>query len=1021
MPTALVVMAVVLVVVGAGSYVAFGTQKPTVNTSTSCEPANSAACAKFSVNHDVTLLSPFAAAQTNQTIPFSVVLPTGASSTNMTYNFGDGSAPVQSNSQSATHQFQYPGLYIVSVQANIKGTVHDNYQHLIVLTITASGSSQAVQNVPAIVGQITKNSSGSSTAPSAILQPGGSITVSGTYTSAPTNPLFTEQTPTITASGTGVSVATPTTTPTGASATVTFQNSGIFAIEFVGKSAELNGTTTVATATQDFVWTAFVAPSGVNAGTSGAAAAVSPHTGTFLRYFLAPGGSRTHDPSVEYDSASGEVVTNIYQTLIQYNGTDAGPLPSQFVPDAAACVPGSGQCGTLFPSAPAGAGTDLVNTTTGAYTFVLTSNSQFYDSATSTHWGVYPSDVMFTLIRTEAFGNLPYYEANNGWLVGQALVNPGSAAWDSGIHAAMNNTPSNEFASILVNASAYCPTEAMTSSNYHGCVTLLAKAGGVNWPFFLELVADPTGTGIEPCGWYSAPAQAAGVPDWTMNGKGQSIFTGSGDRPCLLPGNATTTDSAAYGSAVSGMGAKDWDTWQTDGSSPPYVGHVQWSTVGSGPYYMKDLVIGASYTLAANPAYTPNPDCTWTGCMPAVGGYVPNVDVVWESSQIQGEKAYQAGVADAASIPSTDTAILLQLLQQGKVIATEAPTISEYFWLINMNFSLPGAQKYTTNPITVPQTFFAPIGIREFFVHAFPYQTVQSTINTVDGITYDFAFGGAIPKFMGNYYPTNISWPSGNPGTDPNVKGSAAWWWAQANDPSSPFYDSFLTNCTVGSPCQVPWFGETGAPAVDAMASLLQSEINSLSGGRVKLLTLDINFANLVDNLETSPGYNPMPIYQLGWAPDYPDPTDYISVLYGNGAGNAASDDVGVQLLGTGSPFNKTSYAGGTCPGATDYVSYAHLAQSLGGIPNTCQGPAFAAMNYAMTIAATYSPNASRVLLYNYAEQIGNGLALYVYWGQTNLVVTMAPWVNPATPNTSVMFGGGNEQTYWTWNGNGMV
>ena len=527
----------------------------------------------------------------------------------------------------------------------------------------------------------------------------------------------------------------------------------------------------------------------------------------------------------------------------------------------------------------------------------------------------------------------------------------------------------------------------------------------------------PDGTGIEPCGWFSAGTQSAGIPDWTDNAQ---YTAGSGDHPCLLPGGATSTDSTSYKTAVSNMGAKDWDTWQQDGSAAPYVGNVQWNSVGSGPYYMENLVIGASYKLAANPDYTPNPECTYSGCLPAVGGYAPVVTVTWEPTSLEGEQAYEAGTSDASSIPTTETSILLQLLQQGKVKAIEAPTISIYFWPFNMNFNVAGAQKYTTNAITVPSDFFSHIGVREFFVHAFPYGTVQSTINTVDGITYNFGFGGAIPKFMGDYYPTNVSWPSGDPSTNAAVQGTAAWWWAQATTPGTPFYDPELTACTASSPCQVPWFGETGAPNVDEMGALLQSEVSSLSGGRLKVSTLDINFADLVGNIQSPPGQNPMPMYQLGWAPDYPDPTDYMAPLYQAGGSYTAPNAVENQLVDL-PQFDASTYSGGSCPSATDYVAFAQMAESLGGIPDACQGHAYSALNYVMGVAAVLTPGAQRVLLYNFAEQIANGLSLYVYWGQTNLVLTTAPWINSATPNTSVMFGGGNEQTWWTWNGTGVV
>ncbi|MCI4357923.1 MAG: ABC transporter substrate-binding protein [Thermoplasmata archaeon] len=1014
MPTAIVVMAVVLVVVGAGSYAAFSGQKPTTATSQSCVPVNSPACVAIAANHDVAVLSPFAAAQTGQTIPFSAILPTGASATSVTFNFGDGSTSVASSSTSATHSYSAPGTYIISVQATIKGAVHDNYNHLEAVSITATSASGTSSNVPAVSGKVTANSTPGTGAPSAVIGPGGTITFAGAYTASPSNPLFVITAPSITASGTGVTVGTPTVTPTTAAATVTFSNSGVFTVTFVGSSVDSSATPPV-TATQDYVWTAFVAPTGVHAS-AGGSSSVSPHKGQLQVYELVPGGSRTHDPSTEYDSASGEVVSNLYQTLIQYNGSAAGPDPNDFVPDGAACVPGAGQCGTLFPDAPATAGTDLVNPATGAYTFVLTSSSQFYDAKSGKNWGVYPSDVLFTLVRTEAFSNLPFFGANNGWLTSQALLNGGSSSWDGGIHGNFNNTPSNSFSSILVNASAYCPPSALSNPSYHGCVTFLAKANGLSWPFFLELIADPTGTGIEPCGWFSASAQGAGVPDWTATSE---YASGSGDRPCLLPGDVTSTDAGAFTTAVNKMGATDWDSWQNAGSASPYVGNVQFNSVGSGPYYMQNLVIGASYKLAANPAYVANPTCTWTGCMPAKNGYPTTVTVIWEPSSIEGEQAYQAGTSDASSIPTTETAIMLQLLQQGKIQAVEAPTISIYFWPMNFNFNLASAQKYTTNPITVPSDFFSHQGVRQFFVHAFPYGTVQSTINTVDGITFNFGFGGAIPKFMGAYYPTNVSWPQGDPSSNANLVGSAAWWWAQSTTPGTPYYDSELTSCTTSSPCTVPWFGETGAPNVDEMGALLQSEVSALSGGRLKVTTLDINFANLVGNINSPSGQNPMPMYQLGWAPDYPDPTDYVAPLYQSPGPYTSPNAVGPELALP--VYNQASYPGGSCPSATDYVGFAHMVESMGGIPDACQGHAYAAMEYAMSIAAVESPGAPRVLLYNFVEQIANGLALYVYWGQTNLVFTAAPWIDPSTPNTSVMFGGGNEQTWWTWNGNGVV
>jgi hypothetical protein len=1008
MPTAIIVMAVAAIVVGAGSYAAFSYEKPEKASSSQCQPANSAACVVLAGGHDVTLLSPFAAAQVDQSVPFTAVLPPGASASQYIFNFGDNSTPVKTTLSTVTHSYEYPGQYLATVQANISGHLHDNYQSLVPISITSSSALGTAADLPGVAGVITSNST-SSTSPTAILQPGGSVTLSAAYTTAPTNPLFQESPPAIAAGNPGATIQKTSSTATSANVTVAFENSGTFVVSFIGTATQTQGGS--ATVHQNYVWTVFVAPSGINAGAAKTGGkTTSPHPGKLVVYEYFPGGSKTEDPSVEYDSVSGEVVANVYSQLITYNGTQAGPAPNDFVPSLAACVPGSGQCGTLFPGAPNG--TNLVNLTNNAYTFVLTSASQFFDPATGNHWGVYPTDVMFSIIRTEAFGDLPSAETNPGWLVSQALL-PAATASTPAMHSPYDNEPSDSFSTILVNASQYCPTQATTDPAFHGCVTFIANGGGTTWPFFLELMADPTGSSIEPCGWFSADPQAAGIPAWTDF---YSDTHSNGDHPCLLPGGAKSTDSSAFKGNVSAMASTAWDTWQTDGSSPPYVGNVQWSMAGSGPYYLAGLQIGASYTFKANPDYAANPYCTWTGCLPKPGGYAGEVDGDWETSSAPGEEAYQAGIADAASIPSTETGILLQDLQQGKIQVAEAPTLSIYYWGLTMKYDPAVAQQFTTNPLTAPADFFSYDAVRQFFVHAFPYATVQANVNTVDGIEYNFAYGGAIPEFMGNYYPTNVSWPNGNPSTDPTQQGGAAWWWAQANDPSSAFYDKELSACTTSSPCTVPWFGQTGAPNVDEMAAYLVQEVGALSGGRLKVVPLDINFESLVTNIDDvfTVGYNPMAMFQLGWAPDYPDPTDYISPVYQSLY--AAADFIPQQMVVP--QFDNTT--AGVCPyNSTDYLGWAHIAESSG-IPNNCQGVAYSALNYAANTAAAMAPSAARTLLYNFVEQIANGLAFFIYWGQSNLVVTMAPWINPATPNTSVMLGGGNEQTWFSWNGPGV-
>jgi peptide/nickel transport system substrate-binding protein len=732
--------------------------------------------------------------------------------------------------------------------------------------------------------------------------------------------------------------------------------------------------------------------------------AKSPHPGSLEVYEFFPGGGTSEDPSVDYETVGEEPILNVYQTLIAYNGSDSGPGYQNFVPVLAACVPGSPQCSGLF-------GGD--NLTSGNnFTFVINGASQFYDPSTGNHWGVYPSDVLFSLARTLGFATEPAFGANNGWIIGQSILSAGNANWDNGIHATMNNTPSNIFSTIQVNTSA-CPAAAMAAP-YHGCVTINAGANGEGWPYFLELISDAEGGSVVPCGWFSANAQGAGIPEWTVG-----TISGSGDHPCLLPGGATSSSSTAFQSAVSAIAPEAWDSWELLGSgttiSGQFSGHVQWNMVGSGPYYMANLDIATSYLLKANPAYAQNPTCTWTGCDPAAGSYVGTVSVDWETSQLPGEEAYAAGAADFATIPPTDAALLLQLVQEQKVAATTFPSISIYFYPFSLSFDAAGAAKYTTNPITVPGDFFTNVGVRNFFVNAYPYQTAEQTISTKDGIQYYFDYGGAIPQFMANYYPANVSWPSGDPGTSTSTVGSAAWWWNYIDSPSSPGYDSELAGCSSSNPCQVPFFGETGSPDNDQRLALWASEVSSLSGGALKMNVLDIDFIDLVLNsLYNGPGQNPMPFYTLGWAPDYPDPTDYAIAMYQPDGSYTHADALSEQLEGAPNYGNNPSTNATSCHAWQDYGYWSTQASTPGGVAEDCQGAAYAAMSLALKLAAHMPVGPERVLVYNMAEHIANALALYVYSAQQNIVLPYAPWLTGSDFNSNIVTGGAQDQTWYT-------
>ncbi len=721
---------------------------------------------------------------------------------------------------------------------------------------------------------------------------------------------------------------------------------------------------------------------------------IDAHPGTLQVYEIAPGGAPTVDPSVAYNTASAEPILNVYQTLIEFNGSSQ----DTFLPELATCVPGPG-CVSLYGSTLIG-----TNGSTGLpqyWTFVIDPHARFYDPSTGASWPVYPSDVMFSLARSLSFTDLPGYQVQPGWIQAQALLPFGNGGWDNGIHAPLNNTPSNVLGSMAVNDSAYCPAIAQTDAN--GCITFNASGSGHDWPEFLMLVTEQLGASIEPCGWFTA--MGAGVPGFP------GTRAANGDGPCLLPGNATSTSSAAFRSAVAAMGPEYWDAFQQLANNNPAVQPgVQYRMVGSGPYYEVALS-NQSYQLAANPAYA-QPFCAGLStCEPAPGSYVPTVDVHWEPNATAGLAAYGSGTADIAQIDQANSSALVQLAREGKIGFSIAPTLSTYFLPFNLDFNVTLAQSLDpTGGVNVPGNFFASIALRNFVAQAFPYATVNASVNTVDNVTWGYVTGGPIPKFMGNYFPANVSFPTGNPGTDPSVNGSAAWWLAEARNPSSPYYDAELASCSGATPCRFPIAELTGSSVGEnAAAQLLIEEIRALTNGSLQPFPLVLTFPQMIEYTIGSPaGQSPLPLYSLGWLPDYPDPTDYLAPMALPNSTFTYPDSV-FQTLAT------PAFENASC-GYAQVSSFADLIHWANQVPirPDCQGLAYETSVYWAETAAGLAPGAQRTLDYNLVEHILNALALYIWYDQATQVQTYAPWIDPASLNTNPMLGGGGIQPWYS-------
>jgi hypothetical protein len=1026
MPVAIVVLIVVLVVVGGAGYFGLQAVKPTSSSVTKCEPASS--CASASTN-DVTLFVPYTVGfgQTYSQIAAGNLVPAtvGVSGGESIQTFAVSWAPsvtTTSSNPSLNHTYTEPGLYVISATATTgSGVVHTGLGQLVALKVNPSVTQVTLGYYPTVSFMVANTTGGSSP----WIGAGGSITVTGLYTAAPTDPFYSELPPTLSAAGSGVSESGLQSTSTSVTAKYTFQDAGYYAINLTvpvsgpavrGYPPFLN-----------YTFSIYVGATAAGLGCASCKVPIerSPHAGTFVNYEVIPGGSESLDPAADYYTAGYEVGAEFDEGLIEYNGTDTGQNYSNFLPEVATCVPGSAQCVADY-------GTSLVSG--NLVTFVIDPGAQFYDPSTGAHRGVYPTDVMFSFIRdvfyTNNQGTVGSYAGFDlaGPLVPQVALAPNDVnmSWDSflgvGLHYPYNNTPQWVLPSMLVNDSAYCPAAAMTHAN--GCITINASADGESWPALLQILA-MTSFAVQDAGWYTA--QGASVPGFVCT---------TADAPCLLPGGATSTTQTAYINAVAAMTPTYWDAQEEVAATnyPTPVPAVTFAEVGSGPYYLAYANGGVGYTLIANPYYHQPIGCAGNpACLPAPGTYVPKVISYWEASDTVGLQEVQAGYADSAAFETIHFPLLLGLIQSGQVGLLNIPSMITDNIGFNFAVDLSSLAGFDTNPYNIPSDVFTYIGLRAVLEYSFPYVTNQAVANVVDGIYGGQAFGGFIPTTESTFYSTATPWPNYNPTTgvwsNPVISsstegsnaptGSAQWYWNQAYNLTGaggtpgPYYDPELASYSAANPLLIPDLGFTSAPQLNQVLDAWGSEVSLVTGGVVKFSQFLIP-GTTEQYSNVGPGVTPWAIWFPLWVPDYPAPQNNYVGAYGPTGLWGGSDALSTL---DASAYNATGcgHYGTTLANLTYWAT---IANNI--IPQDCQGVAMNITTNMVTVA-TFTSGAMAVTEWDLIQDVYNNLQLTIGQDQATVIFTYAPWINPASINVNPTFGGGGELSYYSLTGNGIV
>ncbi len=1007
-PTVAVVILVVVVVVAAGAgYFAFQAVKPTSSVSTVCSP--SAACA-VSAN-DVAAFVPIQPSTDQQITQYSAqesfavtVVPSGPE-TARTYSvaWGDGSTSSSSN-PILTHSYAAAGLYVIApFVTDTGGVVHTGTAGLFPMDVNLSFGSIAVGTYPSISTTFTNGSGG--------FEPwvgvGATVTVGASYVGTPPTAGWSNGPMTITY-GSGVSQKSYTPGSSSASGSYILSAVGTDNITLHGSSTGPGGASNPFT----YTWAVYVGASATGLGCKYCQPPVakSPHPGDIVAYEIAPGGAVTIDPAGDYYTVGYEVALNVFQNLINYNGTDVGPSYPNYVPEVATCVAGSPQCASLY------GGDTLVNG--DHYTFVIAKTAKFYDPTTKASWNIYPSDVLFSFIRQLAFSDLPAVAIYPGWMVAQSLLPTGNPSWDGGIHSPYNNTPQNILDSMEVNDSAYCPASAMIGQSGNGCITFNVDGAGVTWPAFLSYITNGAAGNIVPAGWYIS--EGATVPGFPTVG---------GDFPELLPGAVTSTNTTAYQNWVAAQSPTSWDTYEglavTD--YPTLEPNVAFSEVGSGPYYLQSANSAVGYVMQANPDFLQPQGCAhqpW--CQPAPGTYAHTVTVYWEDDDTAGIEAAQAGQADYAQIAPADTATMLALIQKGNLKMTESPSTGVNNFAYNTLIDLSSLKTYDPYPINIQSNTFSYIGLRAFLDAAYPDASIQAEFNQIQGIEYGFTYGGFIPEYMGAYYPTNISWPNynvtlgtfTNPDTNPSTVGSAAWYWKELTTAGSPFYDPQFGpgGYSASNPLHVPALYFLGDPTHQSVLNLWSSEVQTLSGGAIVFDVFPVASA-LVFSALLPDGQTPWALYFDAWEADYAQPYDYWAAF---GAPSGTYSAPNVFYLTFTEPQNDNVTACGHS-GAGGWSNLTYWA-SQPYITQECQGVAYLVASHWATIANSNLNLTQGALQWNRISAVYSLLNLAVDTDQMNVVQTFGPWCDTASISASSLNGyPGGEELWYTLQGNGVA
>ncbi len=784
-----------------------------------------------------------------------------SSFSNATFYFGDGThttytaTNVSNGMISVSHKYNTAGEYYIYYTMNFGKNMLNNAQSLIPLTVSPTiTADQAIAqfsvNVSSSSSQAIKNTN--------IYYPGAFFTYFIGYTDI-NNSSYSVASQSYATLLNDVAVPSLSGTVNLSSPIYTVNNAETGVYEVLITTTTGTGNASVGFSNLTTTTFMFDLPVFGNPGVY--TAPIFSTTSTFTNDEVVPSGFKTLDGAIGYDTVSYELMSNIYQYLVQYNGSSNG----SFFPELA----------TNLPSAANGE----ISSNNMNYTFTIRANATWQDGTPVTAYDVY-----YSFVRTLLFD--AGQPGTPGWIIAQVLL----------------------------------PGDYYTSNTYQNITTALTYDNSTNSITF-HFVAPETPTYIF------------------------QLLASSGD--FIMNANWLIAHGAGITFTQAGFNA-----YKAQGNAVNYNQYVQFHAMADGPYMIEYVSPGSEVVLVANPDFqSPGP---W---YPAAKE--TTVNIVYVSTYNTAVLNLESGSAQtAAGIPTTVWSQVLAMQNNHIINIYPVPTLDIYWFNINANVNLTmlSALYPTSN---LPATLFTSLAMRQVLSYTFNYQYYinQQLGNKVYNTIFGANYAGMLPTGM--LYAQNLSnlVAAGAPAPTFDLITAHHYWSQFINSSANAVFGITSNGMYNGKQLSFPIITFDQDPVDEAAAATWASNLSQVifgtSADSGQFPVAPTSFVNLLGYMVQ--GQNPAPIYELGWAPDYPNPTDYM----------------GPMAL----PINSSTY-----PGANDFTPYWFNGNASNPTPNGTEAATLTTMvnEYANGTNATLPQAKQQAAFQQMNENLVN-MSFYVY------------------------------------------